>query len=1107
MYKQKASELKTLHNILEFHLDASNYQARMGQNQNELEVRFGTRNIKKITKISFDNVIKKLKSLGYTSSNESGNHILKIQTEFEDPRSGEILLSKIRSEINGISNIQNYCQTNSIQKVIESNPYKSVVSFVSKVNAMDNSNGKIFPIKNNDFNLKISYQTENQLQIRSKVVQRIINKWSDSKKYFRYMNRVTFIHNDYPIKIELSIVKASNIDKNYDPILEYNFEDANILNNPEIYEIEIELMNDMVGPDKLFHDVNNVENILKRAITHVLSGLQGTNYPVSYNEHKTIHEEYLKLLGKDETKRIRNNDFLGPNSYTLQMKHVQPISENNTTPNIRNYYTVTDKADGDRKMMYISITGKIYLITTNMEVEFTGVKANDKDLYNSLLDGEHILHDKFGNYINLYAAFDIYFIKGKSVRELAFVPVDDLAEKSNFRLPLLISYINKLNFKEGKGIKIINKEFLMDVKADSIFDLCKSILEKMEKKLFDYNTDGLIFTPIHNGVGGNKKGEASPIKKVTWEFSFKWKPPEHNTIDFLVTTKKAENREDLIGNIFREGNDLTNENKIIQYKTLELRCGFNESIHGYINPVNDVINDNIPKLSYLKDEGVYKPLPFYPSDPPDKEAHLCNIKLLNDDAGNKQMATEEGDTFTDNTIVEFKYDMTKPKRERWVPIKVRYDKTADYRNGGTNYGNDYKVANSNWYSIHNPITENMLKTGEDIPEFILDDDDEDEDVYYNHKSSTNNAQPLRDFHNTVVKKKLITCVANRGDTLIDYAVGMGGDFPKWIQAKLSFVFGIDISKDNIENRIKGACARYLNYKKDYSSMPSALFVRGNSGLNIKNGDAMYTDKDKTITKAIFGEGTKSESSLGKGVYKQYGKGTEGFHISSCQFAFHYFFEKKDTLINFMRNICECTKINGYFIGACYDGNIIFDRLKNKKIGEGITLMNSDKTEKIWQITKQYDNEKFNDDISSLGIGIDMYQESINKPFREYLVNFNYVIRVMENYGFVPLDDIDAQKMGLPNGIGNLKELFDSLEEDVIRNPGIKKNIKNSLDMSDNEKYISFLNKYFVFKKIRNVDAKSVKIEMLDEMTESSEIEQTEKSKKNSKKGKKVRLVE
>ena len=208
----------------------------------------------------------------------------------------------------------------------------------------------------------------------------------------------------------------------------------------------------------------------------------------------------------------------------------------------------------------------------------------------------------------------------------------------------------------------------------------------------------------------------------------------------------------------------------------------------------------------------------------------------------------------------------------------------------------------------------------------------------------------------------------------------------------------------------------------------------------------------------------------------------------------------------MRNICECTKVNGYFIGACYDGNIIFDKLKNKKMGEGITLMNSDNTNKIWQITKQYENEKLKDDISSLGIGIDIYQESINKPFREYLVNFNYVIRVMENYGFVPLDDTDAKKMGLPSGVGNVKELYTTLENDVKRNPGIKKNIKNSLDMSDNEKYISFLNKYFVFKKIRNVDAKSVKIETLDESIGTDETEK-EIPKKNNKKSKKLRLVE
>ena len=29
-----------------------------------------------------------------------------------------------------------------------------------------------------------------------------------------------------------------------------------------------------------------------------------------------------------------------------------------------------------------------------------------------------------------------------------------------------------------------------------------------------------------------------------------------------------------------------------------------------------------------------------------------------------------------------------------------------------NYGNAYHVANSNWYGIHNPITVDMLKSGE-----------------------------------------------------------------------------------------------------------------------------------------------------------------------------------------------------------------------------------------------------------------------------------------------------------------------------------------------------------------------------------------------------------
>ena len=106
-------------------------------------------------------------------------------------------------------------------------------------------------------------------------------------------------------------------------------------------------------------------------------------------------------------------------------------------------------------------------------------------------------------------------------------------------------------------------------------------------------------------------------------------------------------------------------------------------------------------------------------------------------------------------------------------------------------------------------------------------------------------------------------------------------------------------------------------------MPYTLFVEGNSQFNIKDGEALKSEKGKQITKAIFGEGPKDKEKLGLGVYRQYGKATNGFNISSCQFALHYFFENKKTLNGFLRNVSECTNVNGYFIGGCYDGTKIF----------------------------------------------------------------------------------------------------------------------------------------------------------------------------------------
>jgi len=429
-----------------------------------------------------------------------------------------------------------------------------------------------------------------------------------------------------------------------------------------------------------------------------------------------------------------------------------------------------------------------------------------------------------------------------------------------------------------------------------------------------------------------------------------------------------------------------------------------------------------------------------------------------------------------------------------------------------NYGNAYHVANSNWHSIHYPVTGKMLGSGEGISQANVDD------IYYNRTGADIHTKSLRDFHNLVVKKCLITNVSDRGDTLIDVAVGKGGDFTKWISAKLSFIFGIDISRDNIENKVDGACARFLGLKKQYRVMPYALFVQGNTALNIREGEAMFTDKGKQITNALFGVGPNDDKIIGKGVARQYAIGKDGFNVTSCQFAMHYFFENRKTLEGFMRNIAECTKLGGYFIGGCYNGNKLFDLLQDEKRG-GSMLIKDKQDNMLCQVEKDYDETTFPDNISSLGYTIKVYQDSINSYINEYLVSFPYLIRTMENYGFVPITKVEAKELDLPNGIGSFRDLFTYAENKSKHDHHYRKQIGKALQMSTGEKKISFLNNYFIFKKVRNVDTKQISLDVANESNfqvqldvkdtqeaQSSLIIKPKKKTRSRKIGKKVKLV-
>lgn len=1114
------------------HYLASNPAIAVTRKKPELEIRFQGTNGAPLSKIDYDSVIQHLYASGFTTANPNGLHILRAIPDYIDERTGMTKQSNIRAEITGVDLIQEYCKTNSIQHLLNLPSTLSAnsnkIMFTQKtqipIKSDDPRGLKFRPVDNDDFRFRVGYQYENEWGPHSELVRSMIDtkRWADSKKVFRHLNRVRFSHPDLPVFVDITILRTSakTSGKKQFMIPQYTIQEAKVFQEPESYEVELEIDNSQVGTGMKYANEVKLLTDVRKAIRIILSAIQGTNYPIGEKEMKNVVNCYRRLIhGQSNETNAEENyspvSFIGPSSRTLQIENIVEHESSNESqiPNLRYGYTVTDKADGERKMLLIDESGKIYFMDMNMRVQFTGTMTSEKKLYLSLFDGEHIKYDKTGKFINLFAVFDVYYINKTTTRDFPFVALQEQTTKDGEKTPKTyrwkimsqaiemmkpFSIVDKdkpIKANTGKpeqtqfsplnacSIRVQCKEFYIgSQQGPDIFRKCSNILSRMKDGLFEYNTDGLIFTPAKYGVGGGPSEVSGPLYKHTWDRSFKWKPAEFNTIDFLVRLKKDDKGRDFVGTEFENGTHLSSNLSVNQYKTLVLHCGYDEKKHGYINPFQQLVDGEFAKKesainedAEVRPESTYGARPFMPTNPADPKACFCNVNLFEDSTSHFYMRTEEGDYFEENMIVEFRYDGSRKGAWRWIPLRVRYDKTAQmnasaggggFRKKKQSFGNDFVTANSNWYSIHKPITEDMLSTGENIPNA----ESLGEDVYYNRRSSESTTRGLRDFHNLYVKMRLVSGTSNRKDTLIDFAVGKAGDLSKWRASKLGFVFGVDVSKDNIMNRSDGACARYLGEASKYGGMFDALFLHGNSARNIRSGDAFDGHKEKMIARAVFGEGPKVRADLGTNVYKAYGIAQEGFNISSCQFALHYFFENVRSMHNFVRNVAECTRVGGIFVGTCWDGKSVFNLLRNKSCGDSFSI--SRYGTRVLQITKMYDYTAFPDDELSLGYSVSVFQESIGQHIVEYLVNFDFFKRVMENYGFVLMNREEATQFGFPNGgTGMFEGLYYDMMASVSREP--TNQYGSAPNMTEDEKFISFLNRYFIFRKVRHVAAEKI----------------------------------
>lgn len=1056
-----------IHDLVEKYnsiLSSSKHKKSAKDTNIEFEIRFDIQK-RNLTAHAFQRTFSELNTRGFAISRSWYSLRPSINDKNE---TGGFNDDKIRIEIDDLLAIQTLCRYNKLPENIRIMKKRYATTEVK------GKKSKKCMYDNTDYDFRTSIQEEVIVDQDTQEGIGIINKWNDSLKTFRYINRTSLLHEDFPnIRIDLSKVKMNDDEHK-------NFIASGVLDAKETFEIEIEV----IGVNKRFDErkLIAIEKQLKQVIMFILISIQGTPFPVEYRRMNSVNIQYMKLLKfkPDRTTgkyRKMAKNFIGPSSLTLQ-----PINLVNDPEQLlsniciqREHYCVTDKADGERRLLFIGEKDlRLYFINSNFDITFTGLMLNPEhaNYANTLIDGELINQDKHGRPISLFAAFDVYFVKGVDKRALMFKDTTNETEDRYSILKRVMRDLSEACKENDSRLQLIQKRFYFSNPSDkySLFAANRQCFHMLKEHV--YNTDGFIFTPMRLGVTKETPDDKVKNTKYTWAHSFKWKPPEYNTIDFLISVKKG------------TGNGANNNGvrekvingEIVKYCEVILKVGVNKHAHGLTDSQRRILDED---FIYLTNEGKesfkeYTAEPFYPTLPSDKNAHLCHILLHSTESGLK-MFTEENDTIEDDTVVEFRYDLNeKDKMNAWKPLRNRYDKTSEYVNSRKTkgFGNAYHVANSNWQSIHQPVNKEMLVNETPVTtDMILNFQN---DIYYNRGkydsrkvSSTYN---LRLFHNTLKEFLIKYCTSAQKNTkLVDLAVGKAGDLFKWVKNDVKSVLGIDISEDNIYNPHDGACKRYIelfsNKKQKVGTGLIAMFVSGDTSKNIKNGDFDIAGGEQPTSKyildALLGSDKVKQKDIKESfLTKHYGIFKEKFDVCSIQFAIHYMFENERKLHNFIQNVSELTHIGSYFIGTCYDGKLVYDMLK---ANDGSVELYKNKN-KIWGIKQKYNDEEtdiFPGTSESLGYKISVYQESINQEIDEYLVNFEYFENVMEEYGFKRDDSFKIENSSF-DSIDNFEKVYELYTSKDFNNYNKKKN-----EMGHEEKQISFLNKYFVFKKIRD----------------------------------------
>lgn len=738
----------------------------------------------------------------------------------------------------------------------------------------------------------------------------------DPSNHMRVMNRKSWTTHDKILRIDLSMVKTKT--KKHKTV-------QDVLSQTPSYELEVEIIDKQQSAEK-------IQQALFRTLEPLLASFQGS-------PHLLLESDVQRYKMEFDSLRMR---FIAP--VTLERRHMRT----DTPHNILSGYTVTNKADGERCILFVARDRRLIRITRSGKITWTGITATKDVHIGDTIDGEY-LADK-----NLFCIFDVYTFRGKSIQRLPLMTTDDDITKQPLKSRLGCAHLFVDDLRKNFTVSLSTTPFRIETKLFFAGDgavMEKAIQSILDTK-FEYPIDGLVFTPKSSSVA-----PISERRNDAWLYLYKWKPSDQNSIDFLVRYKPGESYDPILQKRVFKGTLYVTRNP---GSDIIYPC---ETITGeYVPPTLP------PDLKVLAETRDGFPSPFQPSAPKAPDAHEILLEL--NERGIP--VDKEGHKIEDNTIIECARNID---TGRWIVMRTRYDKTYQYRVlAEPQFGNGVRTSESIWTNMHMPITEEMIRTLTTSPP----DDTLEDDLYY-RDALESRERVLRDvyaFHNKI-KDKLYSSSIKSGDTLLELAVGRGGDMHKWIKTKPSKVVGIDVSKSNLESPKQGACVRYIREQEKTGKLPPALFAVGDMTqplLQQENHYIRILDKQEPATTP----------------YLEKFVGLTEFDVISCQFAMHYACESEESFRTFVGNLTRHGK--GVFFGTCMDGQAVYSLL----LGKTGHIFRAD-SQVFGEFQKEYgDADGWNEEF---GKAITVKLESFEKPMKEYLVPFGKVVEILAENGY------------------------------------------------------------------------------------------------------------